>query len=135
MKYILPLILPAILLLAACGESHSHVTADDLEAAIKAGTVTVIDVNGTNSFNAGHIPGAIDFEANADKLEGLLPEDKGAMIVAYCGGPMCPAYKDGLAAAEKLGYTNLQHYSGGISGWKKAGKELEKAEEAAPATN
>ena len=29
-------------------------------------------------------------------------------------------------AAEKLGYTNVKHLSAGISGWKDAGKPLEK---------
>ncbi len=134
MKNILPLILTTLLFFAGCGEDHSHITADSLEASIKDGSATVIDVNGTASFNAGHIPGAIDFEANEAKLAELLPRDKGAMIVAYCGGPGCNAYQDGLDAAKALGYSNLQHYSGGIKGWKEAGKSVETAE-AEPAAN
>ena len=59
-------------------------------------------------------------------LAKLLPKDKNTLVVAYCGGPGCSAYKRGAAAAEKLGYKNIKHLSAGISGWKKAGGELAK---------
>jgi rhodanese-related sulfurtransferase len=72
------------------------------------------------------MPGAIDFEANEAKLAWFLPADKSALVVAYCANPHCGAYKEGVAAAEKLGYTNVQHYSKGIAGWKKAGEKMEK---------
>lgn len=99
----------------------------DLKAAIAAGKVALIDANGTDSYKEGHIPGAIDFEAGQVKLATLLPADKSALVVAYCGNPHCNAYKAGVAAAEKLGYTNVKHYSQGIAGWKKSGEPVEKA--------
>ena len=112
---------------AAAGE---HAIADiskaDLDAAIKAKTVTLIDCNGTESYAAGHIPGAIDFTANGKDLAAHLPKDKAALVVAYCGGPKCGAYKSGADAAKALGYTNVKHFSEGISGWKKAGGTVEK---------
>ena len=106
---------------AAFAESskYADISLGDLKAAIAAGKVTVIDVNGTDSYKAGHIPGAIDFEANEAKLASLLPADKSALVVAYCGNPKCNAYKQGAAAAEKLGYTNVKHFALGIQGWKK----------------
>ncbi len=100
---------------------------DDLKAAIAAGKVALIDVNGTDSYKTGHIPGAIDFEADEAKLATLLPADKAALVVAYCGNEKCGAYKQGAAAAEKLGYTNVKHYSKGIAGWKKAGEATNKS--------
>jgi len=57
-----------------------------------------------------------------------LPADKAALVVAYCGGPKCMAYQAGADAAMKLGYTNVKHFPGGISGWKKAGEKCEKAD-------
>lgn len=99
----------------------------DLKAAFAAGKVALIDVNGTDSYKEGHIPGAVDFEANEAKLAALLPADKAALVVAYCANPRCSAYKEGAAAAEKLGYTNVKHYSQGIAGWKKAGEKVETA--------
>ena len=47
----------------------------------------------------------------------MLPADKNALIVAYCGGPKCGAWKKAAKAAAALGYTNIKHFSGGISGW------------------
>ena len=57
-----------------------------------------------------------------EELEKVLPADKGALVVAYCGGPSCNAYKAAAKKAEALGYTNVKH----LSGWKKAGETLEK---------
>jgi rhodanese-related sulfurtransferase len=55
-----------------------------------------------------------------------LPKDKNTLIVSYCGGPGCRAYKRGADAAAKLGYKNIKHLSAGISGWKKAGADVAK---------
>ena len=97
-----------------------------LKKAIAEKKVTVIDANGTESWEKGHIPSAIDFESNSEKLAKVLPEDKNALIVAYCGGPKCMAYKQAATAAEKLGYKNVKHLSAGISGWKDAGEKMDK---------
>jgi rhodanese-related sulfurtransferase len=90
--------------------------------------VTLLDANGTESWQKGHIPGAIDFQANRSKLASVLPKDKHALVVAYCGGPWCQAYKSAAKAAEKLGYTNVKHLAAGISGWQEARETMEKAD-------
>jgi rhodanese-related sulfurtransferase len=100
----------------------------DLVAAIKDKKVTLIDVNGTESYKKGHIPGAIDFQADSKEIAKKLPEDKGALIVAYCGSEKCSAYKSGAEAAIKAGYTNVKHYAGGLAGWKKEGEQLASAD-------
>ncbi|RYD30891.1 MAG: rhodanese-like domain-containing protein [Verrucomicrobiaceae bacterium] len=97
----------------------------DLKKAIADKKVTVIDVNGTDSWKSGHVPTAIDFEANEAKLATLLPKEKDALVVAYCGGPSCGAYKAAAKKAEELGYTNVKHMAAGISGWKEAKEKLE----------
>ena len=84
------------------------------------------DSNGTDSFKDGHIPTAIDFEAKASHLADNLPSDKHALIVAYCGSPECPAWKQAASAVAALGYTNVKHFVGGISGWEKSGAPVEK---------
>ena len=109
------------------GSETPDISINDLKKAIEEKSVTVIDVNGTDSYNAGHIPTAIDYQASAEKLKDLLPKDKDALVVAYCGGPQCGAYKAAAKAAVALGYTNVKHLSAGISGWKSAGEKLEKA--------
>jgi rhodanese-related sulfurtransferase len=85
-----------------------------------------IDVNGSLSFQTGHIPGAIDFASTKAELAGKLPSDKNALIVAYCGNERCSAYAAGAKAAQALGYTNVKHYAKGIQGWKASGENTEK---------
>ena len=106
---------------------YGDITIKDLKAAIDAKNVTVIDVNGSDSYAEGHIPTAVDFEAVKGKLADVLPKDKNALVVAYCGGPQCGAYKAAAKAAVAMGYTNVKHLPDGISGWKKAGEKTEKA--------
>ncbi|HEX9998652.1 MAG TPA: rhodanese-like domain-containing protein [Abditibacterium sp.] len=99
----------------------------ELIKALSAKKVTVLDVNGTDSYKSGRIPTALNFEAVQGKLKTKLPANKKALVVAYCGSPQCGAYKKAAVAAKKLGYTNVKHYSPGISGWKKAGARVEKS--------
>ena len=106
---------------------YPDVSVKELKAAIEKKQVVVIDANGTDSFKDGHIPGAIDFEATGEKFEKVLPKEKDALIVAYCGGPQCMAYQSAAKKAKALGYTNVKHLSAGISGWKGAGEKVEKA--------
>jgi len=111
--------------LAVAGE-YEDISIEELSKALADGKVTVIDVNGTGSFERNHIPGAIDFRANKDQIASLLPSDKEQLVVAYCGGPGCNAYKAGAQAAEELGYKNVKHLSAGLNGWLDAKKPVEK---------
>ena len=99
----------------------------DLQKAITAKAVTVLDVNGSDSFKEGRIPGAIDYIAHEAKIAALLPKDKKALIVAYCGDEHCTAYQAAASTAVALGYTNVKHYAPGIDGWKKSGAKIEKS--------
>ena len=126
MKKILGLLSAFVLATVVIAGEYPDLSIKELKTSIESKQVTVIDVNGTESFEKGHIPGAIDFEANEEKLATLLPKDKNALIVAYCGGPKCMAYKQAAKKAEALGYKNVKHLSAGISGWKEAGEKTEK---------
>ncbi|MGO8675764.1 MAG: rhodanese-like domain-containing protein [Limisphaerales bacterium] len=106
---------------------YPEIKIPELKSAIAAKKVTLLDANGTESWGKSHIPGAIDFEANKAKLASLLPKDKDALVVAYCGGPKCQAYTAAAKAAEKLGYTNVKHLTAGISGWAEAKLTMESA--------
>ena len=114
-------------LLAMAQEKFPDISHDELKKAIEDKKVTLIDVNGSDSYKAGHIPGAINFDTDKDKLAAKLPKDKDALIVAYCGNEQCGAYAAGAKKAKELGYTNVKHYAKGIQGWKKAGETTEKA--------
>ncbi len=106
------------------GDAES-ISLTDLKGAIAAKEVVVIDVNGSASYASGHIPTAIDFEANKADLAAVLPADKSTLIVAYCGNEYCGAHAMATKAAKELGYTNVKHFSPGIAGWKKAGEPTE----------
>lgn len=118
----------ALALVAASGfaAEFPDISISDLKTAIADKKVVVIDVNGSSSYTAGHVPGAIDFASKGADLASALPADKNTLVVAYCGGPSCSAYKKAANKAAELGYTNVKHLSAGISGWKKAGETLEK---------
>ena len=106
---------------------YPDISVADLKKAIEEKKVVVIDVNGSDSYKAGHVPTAIDFQAVKADLKTKLPADKKALVVAYCGGPQCNAYTRAAKAAAELGYTNVKHLSAGISGWKAAGEKTEAA--------
>ncbi|MEM8953932.1 MAG: rhodanese-like domain-containing protein [Verrucomicrobiota bacterium] len=107
---------------AFAGE-YADISIAELKEAIGKKEVIVLDVNGSSTYAKNHIPTAIDFRANKEKLAEMLPENKETLIVAYCGGPSCSAYKSAADAAKGLGYTNVKHFSGGISGWLDAGEK------------
>ena len=106
---------------------YPDISINELKSAIVHKQVTVIDVNGSDSYKEGHIPGAIDFQSVKSELAAKLPTDKSALVVAYCGGPTCGAYAAAAKAASELGYTNVKHLSAGISGWDKAGEKMASA--------
>jgi rhodanese-related sulfurtransferase len=125
MKKLLALLATAFLAVSAQAGEFPDISIDELKSAIEAKKAVILDVNGSASYQAGHIPGAIDFRAQKAELAKILPADKGALVVAYCGGPTCNAYSAAAKAAKELGYTNVKHLSAGISGWKTAGAPLE----------
>ncbi len=125
-KLVLSLATLLIAMAVQAGE-FPEISIGELEKAIAAKKATVIDVNGTESWNQARIPGAINFEADRGKLAKLLPKDKDALVVAYCGGPQCSAYQAAAKAAKELGYTNVKHLKAGISGWLAAERKVEKS--------
>jgi rhodanese-related sulfurtransferase len=126
MKKLLALCAAVCLTATVYGAEFQDITIKELKADMAAKKVTLLDANGTDSWENGHIPGALNFEATESKLASVLPKDKDALIVAYCGNPKCMAYQAAAKAAKKLGYTNIKHLSAGIAGWKDAGEKTEK---------
>lgn len=126
MKKLLALLATSVLAMSAFAGEFPDISISEVKALAESKKAVIIDVNGSDSYKSGHVPGALDFEHISAKLAKMLPDDKNALIVAYCGGPKCKAYQAAANAAEKLGYKNVKHMSAGISGWKAAGEKLEK---------
>ena len=110
---------------AMAATEFPDISHDELKKAMKEKKITLIDVNGSESYAKSHIPGAIDFVANEENLAAKLPKDKGSLVVAYCGNERCKAYRQAAVKAKELGYTNVKHYSKGIAGWKEAGEKTD----------
>ena len=126
MKKLLALIAVAVLAVNVQAGEYPDITIGDLKKAIKAGKVTLIDVNGKNSYKKGHIPGAVLFSNKEALAKQLSKVKKNTLVVAYCGNPRCSAYKRGATAAAELGFKNVKHLSAGIQGWIKNKRQVEK---------
>jgi rhodanese-related sulfurtransferase len=125
MKKLNALLVTAVIAVSAYAGEFADISINEVNKLAESKSAVIIDVNGDESFKAGHVPGALDFDAIKDKLAASLPQKKDALIIAYCGNPKCGAYLRAAKAAEKLGYTNIKHMSAGISGWKAAGMKTE----------
>jgi rhodanese-related sulfurtransferase len=126
MKKFITLLASALVAATVLAGEFPDISVTDLKAAIEAKKVVVIDANGTSSWKKAHVPTAIDFATSKEKLAKLLPDDKKALVVAYCANPKCTAYQAAAKEAQKLGYTNIKHMSAGIAGWVEAGQKTEK---------
>ena len=111
----------------------------------KADIVLIDAMPYEDSYKKQHIPGAKNFlfpimddmpDWEAQKMEGktktqyeeLLGPNKDALIVVYCGFVKCTRSHIGAAWAQKLGYTNVKRYAGGIYAWKGMGFYVQSAE-------
>ena len=115
-----------VLTLSVPAGEFPEVTVKEVRTLVDNKKAVIIDVNGSDSFKKGRVPGALNFEEIKGDLASKLPADKNATIVAYCGNPRCSAYQAAAKAAAQLGYKNVKHMSAGIQGWKEAGQPLEK---------
>ena len=102
------------------------ITRDALAAALRAGTVTVVDALPAAYYDQQHLPGAVNLvEADvAARAAELLP-DRDAAIVTYCSNRACPNSGQVAAALERLGYTDVRKYADGIQDWTEAGHRVE----------
>jgi rhodanese-related sulfurtransferase len=126
MKKLSAILLTGALAVSAFAGEFQDISIKEVKALVDSKKVVIIDVNGTESYKKGHVPGALNYETIKSGLAASLPADKDALVVAYCGGPKCVAYQAAAKATAKLGYKNVKHMSAGISGWKEAGQPLEK---------
>ena len=90
-----------------------------------------------DSYVKEHIPGAVQFEFPIEELTvlddktraefvKLLGEDKGRLLVFYCGFTKCGRSHNGAFWAKQLGYTNVYRHPGGIKAWGQADYPVEK---------
>jgi len=79
MKKLLALCAAICLTATVYAGEFQDITIKELKSEMAAKKVTLLDANGTESWESGHIPGAVNFEATESKLSGVLPKDKSAL--------------------------------------------------------
>ncbi|MCK6575271.1 rhodanese-like domain-containing protein [Myxococcota bacterium] len=113
----------------ASAPGYGEVTLETVAQLVETKKATIVDANKAERYAAGHIPGALHARADENgKLTGAaLPADKATKLVFYCHSEKCQASHMAAKAAVEAGYTDVHVYPGGIVGWEKAGKPVEKA--------
>ena len=99
------------------GKGYESISAEEAKRIMDSGAeYFLIDARTDSEYSEGHIPGAVMIpEYEISNSEGVLPEDKGTLILVYCRS----GRRSKIASAElvKLGYTNIKEF-GGIIDWK-----------------
>ena len=126
--------------------SYGLVTAAELKAEIERGEKPILldAMPLESSYQKEHLPGAVQFlfpipdmptwdsaltggRSQAD-LEQLLGPNKAAPIVVYCGFVKCTRSHNAALWVQRLGYTKVRRFAGGVHAWKGAGFSLESSQ-------
>ena len=92
-------------------DQYTDIVKTEMKTIVKTNKATIIDVNTKESFEKSRIPGSLHFYTHQDDLAKVLPKDKNAMVVAYCGGKLCTAWKKAAKMACEMGYKNIRHFN------------------------
>jgi rhodanese-related sulfurtransferase len=102
------------------------ITRTELEEAISTNSVVLVDALPASYYDQAHLPGAINLvEGDVEALAPKLLPNKDAAIVTYCSNVACNNSQAVANRLEKLGYTNVRKYRGGIQDWDQAGNKVE----------
>ncbi|MGI5400469.1 rhodanese-like domain-containing protein [Streptomyces sp. CA-135486] len=104
-----------------------HADVSDVASALAAGGdpgFVVLDSRSTESWDQGHVPGAIHLPTAliAEGAEQLL--DRSVPVVTYCWGPGCNGATRAALALAELGY-QVKEMLGGFEYWAREGFEFE----------
>jgi TolB-like protein/class 3 adenylate cyclase/rhodanese-related sulfurtransferase len=89
--------------------------------------VAFVDVRGEESWNAGHIPGAVHQPLKTGFTEAALLTrfGKDDPFVVYCMGPRCLLSSQACKLAVFWGFKKVHYFRDGFPAWKAAGYEVE----------
>ena len=104
-----------------------HADVSDVAAALAADGdpgFVVVDSRSTESWDQGHIPGALHLPTALipEQAAGLL--DRSVPVVTYCWGPGCNGATRAALALARLGY-QVKEMLGGFEYWVREGFEFE----------
>jgi rhodanese-related sulfurtransferase len=95
---------------------------DVVERYHDAGAALIVDARDSESFGAGHIPGAVNLpydDATPDAIEALDPGDR--PIIVYCDGDGCEISVNLAWDFIGVGHDRVAVYEGGFPEWESAG--------------
>ncbi|WP_155056718.1 rhodanese-like domain-containing protein [Streptomyces blattellae] len=104
-----------------------HTDVSDVAAALSAGGeagFVVLDCRSTESWDQGHIPGAVHLPTALIREQAGRLLDKSVPVVTYCWGPGCNGATRAALALAELGY-QVKELLGGFEYWVREGFEFE----------
>ncbi|MFJ9349174.1 rhodanese-like domain-containing protein [Streptomyces sp. NPDC101237] len=104
-----------------------HADVSDVAAALAADGApgfVVLDSRSTESWDQGHIPGAVHLPTALIPEQAPLLLDKDVPVVTYCWGPGCDGAARAALALAELGY-QVKELLGGFEYWAREGFEFE----------
>jgi rhodanese-related sulfurtransferase len=101
----------------------------DLQAAIDAGSVTVVDALPAAAYGRRHLPGAVNLAAEDIARAAEVLPDTAASVVVYSTDAACSRAPELTRLLDDLGYRDVRIYADGIEDWVSAGLPIETAVE------
>ncbi|GAB2464328.1 hypothetical protein GCM10027063_02090 [Promicromonospora xylanilytica] len=99
----------------------------DVHADLAAGVrFTLVDARSQESWDQGHIPGAVHLPGGKVRLRAEQLVDRDLPVVTYCWGPGCNAATKAALEFAKLGY-QVKEMLGGFEYWVREGFAYETA--------
>lgn len=100
----------------------------DVHADLAAGaSFTLVDVRSQESWDQGHVPGAVHLPSGKVRLRAEQTIDRDKPVVTYCWGPGCNAATKAALEFAKLGY-EVKEMIGGFEYWVREGFAYETAQ-------
>ncbi|MFE0824771.1 rhodanese-like domain-containing protein [Streptomyces sp. NPDC058794] len=100
-----------------------HTDVSDVAAALAAGGdpgFVLVDIRSTESWDQGHVPGAVHLPTALITEQAGLLLDRDVPVVTYCWGPGCNGATRAALALAELGY-RVKEMLGGFEYWVREG--------------
>ncbi len=104
---------------------------DALREYLAKGETVMVDVRSPQTYDAGHIPGAINIPFTSFRQRDARLDEAGRIVI-YAGGWTDPLSVAGVKRAIALGYGDVYEFKGGVDLWEDSGRTLVKTTPAAP---
>lgn len=103
-----------------------NIKTEELKKMIDSGeSFVIVNVLDAEDYDLEHICGSINIPVAKVSEEAPKVINKFEKVIVHCSGPSCKASAAAAEKLDKLGYSDVMRYEGGIEEWKAAGYCLE----------